>query len=167
MDIYGQGEQAMEKTMEQTMASEDMKLRALSVYFQYWGQEELKKQIQQKGQAVTCRVIRKEYLYCVTPHRMSHYKDEVSKAIFFRRLMFEGDSPESVFMKLKELGEALLESTPYIPSGCVEGYEYHNPRFLEKMYRVVGKHKKTPFCFYSEKQKASLWRVDAILSFIN
>ena len=81
--------------------------------------------------------------------------------------MFEGDSPESVFMKLKELAEALLESTPYIPSGCVEGYEYHNPRFLEKMYRVVGKHKKTSICFYSEKQKASLRRVDAILSFIN
>lgn len=150
---------------------QDMKLRAISVYFQHWGRDEIQKQIQRKGQEVTCRIIRKEYLYCVTPYRRSQYTDDISKANLFRTLMFEGDPPESVFIKMKELAEALLESTAYVPSGCVEGNDYHFPRFIQKMNRVIGQNnpcsKSFPYSFHSNQQKACLRRVDAILSFLH
>ena len=139
-----------------------MKIRALGIYFQHWGKDEITQRIQQQGQKTTNKVIHKEYLYCVSPHRMSQYVDEISKKDFFQGLMFEGDTPESIFLKMKELAEALLNSTPHVPSGCKEGFEYHNPRFVRKVKRVVGD---LPFfCYYSEKQKASLRRVDALLS---
>uniref|UniRef100_A0A6C0D1D2 Uncharacterized protein n=1 Tax=viral metagenome TaxID=1070528 RepID=A0A6C0D1D2_9ZZZZ len=158
--------------MDKQNNKQDMKLRAMSVYFQHWGKEEIQKHIQRKGQERTCRVIRKNYLYCVTPYRMSQYTDDISKATLFRTLMFEGEPPESVFIKMKELAEALLESTPYVPSGCLEGHDYEYPRFLKKQNRVIGRTIMTypnsfPYSFHSEKQKASMRRVDAIISFLN
>ena len=141
-----------------------MKIRALGVYFQHWGKDEITQRIQQQGQETTNKIIHKEYLYCVSPHRMSQYVDEISKKAFFQGLMFEGDTPESIFLKMKELAEALLNSTPYVPSGCKEGFDYHHPRFVRKVKRVVGDLPFFCYSFYSEKQKASLRRVDALLS---
>jgi len=151
-------------SLDNSMNSLDnsMKIRALGIYFQHWGNDEIIQRIQHQGQVTTNNVILKEYLYCVSPHRMSKYVDEVSKKTFFRQLMFEGETPESIFLRMKELAEALLQSTPYVPSGCKEGFDYHNPLFVRKVKRVVGD---LPFfCYYSEKQKASLRRVYALLS---